>query len=214
MGNQYFAIGAHVPGETSGNAPAADINYGAAPDLQLHVTPAGAFDATPQSRLHFGLGDTEVGFKYRFINEQGFAPMAAIYPLLELPTGQERLGLGAGFFRAFLPLWLERNFGDWTAYGGGGYWINQNSKFGDRNYWYSGWTLQRKLTSSLSLGGELFYQTAGSVQLPSNLPSRDNLGFNLGGVYDFDDHNHLLFSAGRGLVGVRINLFSGYAVGA
>lgn len=208
------AFGSHVPLDVSGDAPSADINYGAAHNLQLHVQPQGAFDAAVGARPHFGLGDTEAGFKYRFIDEdeKGATPMAAIYPLLELPTGNARLGLGEGFFRAFLPLWLEKNFGDWTAYGGGGYWINENRRFGDKNYVYTGWTAQRKLTSSLTLGCELFYQTAGGIQLPTNLASRDSLGFNLGGIYDFDDHNHLLFSAGRGLiVGAQFNLFSFYA---
>jgi hypothetical protein len=42
------------------------------------------------------------------------------------------------------------------------------------------------------LGGELFHQT-------SNMVGRSaSSGFNLGGQYDFTDHDHLLFSAGRG----------------
>ncbi len=209
-----YSNGAHVGAETSGGALAVDFNYGAAPNLHLHIGPATAFDATLGGPPRFGFGDTEMGAKYRFIEEDkdGARPEAAFYPLIELPTGNQQRGLGAGFFRAFLPLWIGKNFGDWFTYGGGGYWLNQNARFGDRNYWYAGWTLQKKVTANLTLGGEIFYQTAGSVALPTNLPSPDNLGFNLGGIYDLDEHNHLLFSAGRGLLHApQTNLFSWYA---
>jgi hypothetical protein len=33
--------------------------------------------------------------------------------------------------------------GDWTTYGGGGYWINQG-RVDDKNYWFFGALLQRK----------------------------------------------------------------------
>jgi hypothetical protein len=44
----------------------------------------------------------------------------------------------------------------------------------------------------LTLGGEIFHQTA------DNVAKADQTGFTLGGYYDFDEHNHLLFSAGTG----------------
>jgi hypothetical protein len=58
---------------------------------------------------------------------------------------------------------------------------------------------------NLALGGELFHQTA------STIGGKDATGFNLGGIYDFTDHYHLLFSAGRGLQNVPdSNQFSYY----
>jgi hypothetical protein len=45
--------------------------------------------------------------------------------------------------------------------------------------------------SNFFLGGEIYHQTA------TNILGKDSTGFNLGGVYDVDEHNHLLFSAGR-----------------
>jgi hypothetical protein len=40
---------------------------------------------------------------------------------------------------------------------------------------------------------------------------KDNTGFNLGAVYDFDDHNHLLLSAGTGIQNAsETNLYSWY----
>jgi hypothetical protein len=105
-------------------------------------------------------------------------------------TGNANHGLGAGQTQAFLPLWLQKDFDDWTTYGGGGYWINPGA--GNRNYWYVGWLLQRQVTKSLALGGEVFHQT-------SNATGKKGItGFNLGGVFDITEHHHLLFSAGRG----------------
>ena len=77
------------------------------------------------------------------------------------------------------------------TYGGGGYWINPGAA--NKNYWFAGWLLQRQVTQRLALGGEVFHQTADTDGGP------DSNGFNLGGIYDIDDNNHILFSAGRGV---------------
>jgi hypothetical protein len=98
--------------------------------------------------------------------------------------------LGSGYWQEFLPLWLQKDWGDWTTYGGGGYWINPGH--GDRNFWFFGWLLQRKITENLTLGGELFHQTSSAVG------ARPSSGFNIGGQYDFTEHDHFLFSVGRG----------------
>ena len=96
---------------------------------------------------------------------------------------------------------MQKDFGKWTTYGGGGYWFNPGP--GNKGYWFTGWLLQRRVADDLLLGGEVFHQTAsttggpGSVGYP--LGSRDSTGFNLAGVYDFSEQYHLLFSAGRGL---------------
>jgi hypothetical protein len=208
-----FATGAHIGGDTSGFGPAFEFNYGVIPNGQISVTAPLAFDAPTGAKPQFGYGDTELGFKYRFVDEDrnGALPQIAVYPLLEFPTGSQPRGLGQGYAQVFLPVWLQKSFGDWTTSGGGGYWFNQSARFGDRNYWYVSWLLQRKIAENLALGGEFFYQSAGAVQLPTNLPSPDILGFNLGGVYDVDEHNHLLASAGRGLLhATRTNILSWY----
>ena len=113
--------------------------------------------------------------------------------------------LGSGHARVFLPVWMQKSFGEWTTYGGGGYWINQDKNLGDKNYWFFGWLLQRKITEKLTLGGEIFHQTADTEA------GVDSTGVNLGGIYDFDEHNHLLFSAGRGFQNAsETNLYSWY----
>ena len=210
-----FGMGTMVHGDAAGALPAVEINYGGLPDVQLHLTVPIAYNSQSLTGTEFGYGDTAFGAKYRFVNpgEGEWWPEIAVYPAVVAPTGNEIRGLGTGATHAFLPLWMQENFGKWTTYGGGGYWINPGP--GNRSYWFFGWQLQRQVTDRLMLGGELFYQTPsianepGAVGFP--LGSRPSTGFNFGGVYDFTEHYHLLFSAGRGIRNVsQTNQFSYY----
>lgn len=190
-----FSTGTHVKGDTSGALPGFELTYGLIPNGQLQIGAETAFDAPGRGGTIFGYGGTEVSFKYRFIQEgnDGLRPQVGIFPAVFLPTGNRDRGLGAGHVRVFLPIWAQKSFGNWTTDIGGGYWINQDDQLGDKDYWFVGWLLQRKVTEQLTLGGEIFHQTAATVD------GNDSTGFNLGGTFDFDEHNHLLFSAGRGL---------------
>ena len=183
------SIGSH---DTTGLGPSLEVNYGAAANLQLHLIATTAYDAPSGSAAAFGVGDTELGAKYRFINpgKDDWYPEVGVFPLIELPSGNASRNLGAGQVQVFLPVWLQKNFGKWTTYGGGGYWINPGP--GNRNYWFTGWLLQRQVTAKLALGGEVFHHTAAMVGRGGST------GFNLGGQYDFTEHHHLLFSAGHG----------------
>ena len=169
------AIGTHVKGDTSGGLPNVELTYGLIPNGQLQIGGQVAFDSPVGEPTQFGYGDTELSFKYRFIEEQtnGFMPQVAIFPAIVFPTGDQRRGLGAGHISVFLPVWLQKGFGEWTTYGGGGYWVNQDEKTGDRNFWFFGWLLQRKVTEKLTLAAEIFHQTADSrVVVKAGLRSR------------------------------------------
>ena len=187
-----FSAGAFDSNGATGQGPAVEVNYGAAPNLQLHAIADLAYDDAPGGPHAMGPGDTELGIKYRFISpgKDDWFPQVGIFPLIELPTGDAKRGLGAGYVQAFLPIWVQKDFGKWTTYGGGGYWINPGP--GNRNYWFAGWLLQRQITEKLMLGGELFHTTSSAVG------RRATTGFNFGGQYDFNEHNHLLFSIGQG----------------
>ncbi len=86
-----------------------------------------------------------------------------------------------------------------------GYWIDRNDRLGDKDYEFFDWLPQRKVTDNLAIDGEVFYRTA------STIGGKDSTGFNPGGIYDFDERNHLLLSAGRGLQHANdTNQFSWY----
>ena len=198
-----FSTGAHDEGGTSGVGPAVEFNYGILPDLQFHLIAPMAYDAPRGKASHFGYGDTEMGIKYRLVHETDVLPAIGVFPLVEIPTGDHDEGLGNGKAQYFFPLWLQKDFGKWTTYAGGGYWINQGA--GNSNYWFSGILLQYSFSDTFYLGGEIFYQTAGTVD------EGNSSGFNVGGGVPLFDGFQLLFSVGRGLTNTSSNRFSYYA---
>ena len=174
------------------NAPAIELNYGILPNTQLHLivpmTTVGGSMPTIS-----GLGDVEFGIKYRFVEEKNGMPQIGIFPMVELPTGEAARGLGNGRAWYQVPLWVQKGFGPWTTYGGGG--AALNSAPGQRNYPFGGWLLERAFNKHLSLGGELFVQ---------GRDTDNDKGFvtlNFGGSYDFNENFSLLFSAGHSIIG-------------
>src|SRR5260221_6238140 len=71
--------------------------------------------------------------------------------------------------------------------------------WGDKNNWFFGWLLERKITDNLTLGGEIFDQTA------DNIDAKNETGFNVGGTYDLDAHDHLNVSLGRDIQTAQYN---------
>lgn len=176
---------------TTGTLPHFEFNYGAAPNLQLHIIAPMQFAQGPGGPFQYGYGDTELGVKYRFVQESKNTPMVGVFPLVEAPSGNHNLGLGNGEAQIFLPVWAQKSFGNWTTYGGGGFWHNPGA--GNRDYWWGGWEIQNQITKKLAIGGEVFHGTS----LPT-VDGSPQSGYNVGVMYDFDEGHHLLVSAGRG----------------
>jgi hypothetical protein len=185
---------AKVAGDWSGTAPHFEVNYGVLPDVQLHVIAPLAYDVPPEGHRQYGLGDTELGVKFRFIQETNGWPQVGIFPLVEAPTGSASENLGTGHWVGYLPVWLQKSWGSWTAYGGGGYGFNSFN--GHDNWGFVGGVLQKQVTHNIAIGAEVYHQTAAQVDFPSL-----GTGFNVGTVIDFNDHHHLLFSVGRSIDG-------------
>jgi hypothetical protein len=192
---EFYAFGARDAARDSTNVtgPAIEVNNGIARDTQLHVvvpetTVSGG--GLPSQR---GLGDAELGVKYRFIHQTKSTPELGTFPLLELPTGDTSKGLGNGRTWYKIPIWLQKDHGAWTTYGGGGYAINTAA--GQRDYWFGGWLLQRTLSPKLTLGSEIFAQGATADT------GRSTVLWNAGGYYNFNPDFSLLFSGGHSFSG-------------
>jgi len=183
----------HASDGATGTAPHVEVNYGVLPDLQLHLIVPEAFNAPSGGSRHFGPGDTEVGAKYRLCTEAGGRPEVAVFPLAELPTGDDQRGLGSGHTQVFLPVWLQKTFGSWTTYGGTGYWINPGA--GNRNWWLTGWLVQRQVLPDLAVGAEVFHETSQTVG------GKSDTRMNLGITWDLSETYHVLASAGPTLQG-------------
>ncbi len=198
-----FSAGGHsADGWGLDAAPGAEVNYSFLPNTFFHIVVPLAYSNPNQGGSEYGLGDTELGFKWQFLNQDEAGLDVATFPLVELPTGSARRGLGSEKASYFVPLWLEKDWGPWTLYGGGGRWFMNDP--GQRDSWFTGVLLQRQLSKALYLGGEVFHNTAQEVG------GSGSTGFDAGGGYAIGGDWQVLFSAGRNLTHVADNRFSYY----
>lgn len=184
-------------------APHLEVNYGIFPEFQLHFIFPLEYVKPEGSHSHYGYGDTEIGLKFRFFDKKDSEEsewMVGTFPILQIPTGSESKGLGNGDLQFFIPVWLQRNMGPWTTYGGGGYTINPGDNHKD--FWFVGWLVQREINKNFTLGAEIFHETAREHGGDSNT------GFNVGGTINLSENHHILLSAGRDIDGP--NRFSSY----
>lgn len=194
---------ANNKGGQDGTLPHFEFNYGVLPDVQFHLLVPIAFVHPNDGSTVYGLGDTEVGVKYRFVRETDTLPQVGTFPIMHVPTGDSDRGLGNGHVPLFLPIWVQKSRGQWTTYGGGGYWNNPGKD--NKNFWQLGWLVQREITKAITLGAEIFYFGKDSAD------GRDQTGYNVGGIFNMGEEHHILFSGGSDLSGDnRLSLYLGY----
>src|SRR6185437_1966490 len=84
-----FAAGSRAGGSLEG-ATGLDLNYGPVPGVQLTATLP--LDVTDEGGGHAGLGDVELGVKYRFLHDEAAGVSVAIFPRIILPSASRRFG--------------------------------------------------------------------------------------------------------------------------
>jgi hypothetical protein len=201
-----FYIASHISHETDlweSSAPQFEVNYSAVKDLQFHMIVPLSYNSETGNKTNYGLGDLELGFKYRFLKEGKNSPQIAVFPIVELPLGNTDKGLGGGEIQIILPIWLQKSFGKFTTYGGAGLWINPGD--GNKNWWFSGWQIQYNLNDNINFGTEITHSTSKEID------GESETRFNIGSVINLNEHHHLLLSAGRGIGGpVKFQGYVGY----
>jgi hypothetical protein len=180
--------GTVATGAATGSAPHVEVNYGAVPNLQLHLIVPATFSWTRGAPPQYGLGDLEIGVKLRFVEEGEWRPQIGTFPLLDPPTGSASRGLGAGAWQLFLPIWLQKSFGSWTTYGGGGVRLVSRRDGGTDDQGVAGWLVQRQLAETLTLGTEAY------LTIPWH-GGPANVRLDLGAILNFGIH-HVIASAG------------------
>jgi hypothetical protein len=163
----------------------AELNYGAAPNLQLTVGLPVAY-AHDSTGLHSAAGDLEVSAKYRFFHDEDAGVQVALFPGVTLPTGGG--GMSAGHVTGLLPVWAQKDAGPWSVFGGGGYAINPGA--GNRNYWTGGVALTRIIAGKHLIGVEIDRQGADTVD------GRASTSLGLGGIVQLKPPFRLLASGG------------------
>src|ERR1035438_8885556 len=106
-----FGLGDRTAGAKAISAPAVELNYGVAENTQFHMVAPVANASSPGEGWASGFGDTELGVKYRFLEETDFLPQIGIFPLAELATGDGARGLGNGRTWYQLPVWAQKSWG-------------------------------------------------------------------------------------------------------
>ena len=162
-----------------------ELNYGAAPDLQLTMSLPLAL-AHDSAGLRARRGYMELAAKYRFFHDEAHGISIAAFPALTLPTAAG--GMGNRRVTALLPVWGQKDLGAWSVFGGGGFAINPGA--GNRNYWTGGMAVSRPVTRRLTLGVEADRQGADAVD------GRAATSLGLGAIWEVRQPFRLLASGG------------------
>jgi hypothetical protein len=183
-----FASGI-VTQDGTGGETGIDFNYGGAPNLQLTATVPETFNFPAVGAAVGGPGNIELAAKYRFLTQQSFGIDVAVFPRIILPSLSSNVGDQRTSF--LFPIWAEKDWGQWSAFGGGGCELNQGR--GGQNFCEAGLVVTRQIASNLQVGLEIFHQTADIVG------GADTTSLGAGVRYDLNDNFHLLGYVGRGI---------------
>jgi hypothetical protein len=173
-------------GKSSLSAPFAEFNYGAMPNVQVSFATQLEEVNTGNASLH-GYGVTEFGLKTRFVQETEGSPQVSFYPSVQVPSvaGEHAVPL--------LPIWMQKSWGRWTAFGGGGLYLNSNP--GMRDSTFAGAALERAISPGVTVGAELYHQSADEIG------GSDTTAANIGMIAQAGHYHAILFSVGRALHG-------------
>jgi len=185
-----YSEGSVTRHQMSGSIVGAEVNYGAAPDLQISAALPLGFSAASRAGTDFGVTDAELGAKYRFITEdgEGWRPQVSLYPSIQAAIGGSSKEIGDGATHIFLPLWMQKSIGAWTVFGGGGYRINPGPE--GKNSWFAGWATLWRLSDRFQMGMEVFCES------PDAKDEKAVEGANIGAILDLSDEFHVVGSAG------------------
>jgi len=190
---KHFEIYAFTSGtntrDGTGGAGGIDFNYGGAPDLQLTMVLPLEYDSPVTGPTVAGLGNVELAAKYRFLHQDDFGWDVAVFPRVFLPSASPLVG--DRHASLLLPIWAEKDFGDWSTFGGGGCVLNNGGE--SQDYCLMGWVLTRAVTPALHIGAEIYHQTA------DTRGGRATTGIGVGATYDLSENYHLMTSFGPGI---------------
>ena len=178
--------------ETLYEAPVLDINYGLGDRIQLKYEIPWLFLEEDGAETINGPGNSEIGLKYRFLDENPHGVSMSVYPLFSFnnPTSSDERGLVDPGMELVLPVQVVRRAGP----------IGLNLEFGysliehSEDEWIYGLAAGVPLCERFDLLGEINGTSTRDFD-------SDILVFNVGGLFKAHQNVNLLFSIGRGLRG-------------
>jgi hypothetical protein len=153
--------------------------------------PAG-YDVPATGSPAAGLSNIELAAKYRFLTQDKFGLDVAIFPRLFLPSAAPNVG--ERHASLLFPIWLEKDWNQWSAFGGGGCELNRGGD--SQNFCLMGAVVTRQIVANLQVGLELFHQT------PDTQGGEATTSIGAGFRYDLNDKFHVLGYLGRGVQNV------------
>jgi hypothetical protein len=181
---------ARTPRKKTFEAPRLDFNYGWGDHVQVKYEVAYTIVDERERGTHTGVGDSLIGYKWRFIDEDQHGFAMSIYPQLEFntPPGVERRGVEESGANFFLPIEIGKTIGPFELAAEVGYEFVQH----DKDQWEYGVVVGYPATKKLELLGEIH----GNVDQNFH---RNDLIINVGARWELNDTITLLVSAGRSL---------------
>ena len=184
-------------GEAAGTLSSLEVNYGITDRFQSHIYIPVGFDRPAAAAASFGVGDAELGFKYRFIDGDELGGwQVGVAPSLEIPPARLSRQFESSKIDASLPLLVAKQWGQWTAFGEAAYAINPGSH--NRDWEFTGIAIAYDINSKITVGGELLYTTAAVDG------GKNGAGFNLTGTYNINQTYHLLLAVGRNITNAAV----------
>jgi hypothetical protein len=113
---EFYIASSYQFGQFDENAtlPHIEVNYGVAPNIQIHSL-TGMGYVKEDTNHQYGFMTAELGFKYRFINEDnGF--QVGIFPLIELPTTHKESLVGNNNLQFFYRFGFKKVGGNYNIW--------------------------------------------------------------------------------------------------
>lgn len=174
--------------ESRWEAPALDLNYGVGERIQLSYEVPWIVLSPEGENTRSGLGNSNVGVKWRFLDEEKQGISMSTKPEFEFnpPNSSADRGLvdEGTVFR--LPVQVEKKLGPVT----GGLEFGRAFKQKQEDSWIYGFILGHRFTESLEMLGEIHGTGRPDFRKHETV-------FNVGGIWDLSKTYSMLFSAGR-----------------
>lgn len=178
-GDGHWEINVGLSGEKTSShfqldVQALDLNYGLGERIQLKYELPWIFSRPEGGETRDGIGNSVLGIKWRFFDEERQGIAVSTYPQVEFNTSNSSVdkGLVDKGPKYILPLEIEKKIGPVNVNGEVGYIFNP----GNDNQWFYGLAFGYKTSQRFELVGEIF----GVASSDFNWDSHDliaNLGF-------------------------------------
>jgi hypothetical protein len=202
-GDGHWEINVGLSGEKASShfqssVQALDLNYGLGERIQLKYELPWIFSQEEGAETRNGIGNSVLGMKWRFLDEERRGIAMSIYPQVEFNTANSSVdkGLVDKGTKYILPVEIERKIGPVNVTGEVGYIFNPENA----NQWFYGLAFGYKTSDRIEWVGEIFGVTSSNFDWATH-----DLVFNLGFRWKLTKWLTLNASAGRSLHAVTGN---------